>query len=110
MAMLKALQKGRSERKASKKDKLRKSIQDSEEEDDVSAGEFSLEDVARPFSDENQSWLTPAKSTIRGTDKKKTQTKETVSVKKTNLLDGGSDGNSSEEEEEGKSIIIRCNY
>lgn len=100
MAMLKAFQRGRNERKSSKKNELSKSMGYSGREAEP-GGEMALENMAQPFSDDNQSWLKPAVFTETGLNKKKSKNKETVSAKKTSLLDGGSDGNGSEEDEEG---------
>ena len=106
MAMLKTFQRGRSERKASKKNKLSKTTVDSGSEEEP-GGELALESVAQSFSDDNQSWLKPAVFTEAGLNKKKSKREDTDSAKKTALFDGGSDGNGSEEGEEGMFNFLR---
>lgn len=97
MAMLKAVQREKNKRRASKKSETREDSSDDEEEE-ISDTE-SAKNVAMPFSDENQSWLTPAKSSVRSKDSSEAKPKKRVSFMKTDLLEGGSDGNGSEEEE-----------
>lgn len=101
MGMLKSFQRERSERKASKKNKLNKSTVDSGSEEEPGGG-LALKSVAQPFSDDNQSWLKPAEFTEAGLNKKKSKREDTVSAKKTALFDGGSGGNGSEKDEESK--------
>ena len=88
MAILKALHKEKSRRKASKRNELVESMSDDE-----------AARVVEPFSDENQSWLMPAKPMLRLKDENRRKKKQNTSVKKVDLLEGGSDGNSSEEEQ-----------
>lgn len=97
MAMLKALQKEKGRVKAAKKSKITEKMEDDMDQE-LSGGKVSMEGVAAPkFSDENQSWLMHAKSTaVRSKDKSKTKSKK--KAKKVDLLDGGSDGNGSNEE------------
>lgn len=97
MAMLKAMQREKNKRRASKKSEVREDSSDGEGEE-ISGAE-SAENVTLPFSDENQLWLTPAKSSVKSKDSSKAKTKKRVSFMKTDLLEGGSDGNGSEEEE-----------
>ena len=102
--MLKALQEERLKRKASKKNQLTKNVGKSEREETLGEG-VSLEFGTLPFSDENQSWLTPAKAAATAKDKKKMKNKGKIMTKKVDLLDGGSDGNGSEDEDdEGKGL------
>ena len=106
MAMLKAVQRKRSKRRAVKTDELKTSGDGSDQTsgDEASIGRSTLQ----PFSDENQSWLIPAQSAAK--KEGKARSKKSVSFKKSDLLEGGSDGNSSEEEEKGtcKSQPRRC--
>ena len=85
---LKALHKEKSRRKASKRNELVESMSDDE-----------AARIVEPFSDENQSWLMPAKPMLRLKDENRRKKKQNTSVKKVDLLEGGSDGNSSEEEQ-----------
>ena len=97
VAMLKAMQRKRNKKRASiRKKEIRK---DSSGEGEKISGDESAENVAMPFSDENQSWLTPAKLLVRSKDSSEAKAKKKVSFKKVDLLEGGSDGNGSEEEE-----------
>ena len=97
MAMLKAMQREKNKKRALKKGEAREGSSDDKGEE-VSGAE-SAENVAMPFSDENQSWLTPAKSLVRSKDSSEAKTKKRVSFMKADLLEGGSDGNGSEEEQ-----------
>lgn len=97
MAMLKALQREKNKRRASKNSKANESSSAGEDEEVLCAE--SAEHMAVPFSDENQSWLTPAKSSVRSKDSSETKPKKRVSFMKVDLLEGGSDGNGSEDEE-----------
>ncbi len=100
MAMLKAMQREKIKKRESKKIEARVGGDDEDDggEEETSDAE-SAENVARPFSDENQSWLTPAKSSVRSKDSSVVKTKKRVSFMQADLLEGGSDGNGSEEEE-----------
>ena len=97
MAMLKAMQREKNKKRASKKSEAREGSSDDEGEE-VSGAE-SAGNVAMPFSDENQLWLTPAKSSVRSKDSSEAKTKKRVSFMKADLLEAGSDGNGSEEEQ-----------
>ena len=97
MAMLKAMQREMIKMRAPKKREARESSSN-EEGEEVSAAE-SAENVAAPFSDENQLWLTPAKSSVRSKDSSEAKPKKRVSFVAADLLEGGSDGNGSEQEE-----------
>lgn len=99
MAMLKAMRREISKKRAIKKSELKEAVRGDEGEQ-TSCDKQLVKQLAQPFSDDNQSWLIPAKSTKKEKDKK-AKSKKNGSFKKVDLVDGGSDGNSSEKEEEG---------
>ena len=96
MAMLKAMQREKIKKREAKKIEAR--VREGSSDDEASDAELA-ENVVLPFSDENQLWLTPAKSSVRSKDSSEAKPKKRVSFVKADLLEGGSDGNGSEEEE-----------
>ena len=100
MAMIKAMQREKSKRRAAKKDELKTSGDGNEQSSDDEVP-LLVERISQPFSDENQSWLKPAKLPAAKKKDGKTKSKKSVSFKKVDLLEGGSDGNGSEEDEKG---------
>ena len=97
MAMLKAMQREKIKKRESKKIEAR--VESSDDEGEGTSDAESAENVPLPFSDENQLWLTPAKSSVRSKDSSEAKPKKRVSFMEADLLEGGSDGNGSEEEE-----------
>ena len=97
MAMLKAMQREKIKKREAKKVEAR--VESSDDEGEETSDAESAENVPLPFSDENQLWLTPAKSSVRSKDSSEAKPKKRVSFMKADLLEGGSDGNGSEEEE-----------
>lgn len=104
MAMLKAMQREKIKERESKKIEAR--VESSDDEGEETSDAESAENVPLPFSDENQLWLTPAKSSVRLKNSSEAKPKKRVSFMEADLLEGGSDGNGSEEEEG----INTCNY
>ena len=97
MAILKAMQREKIKERKSKKIEAR--VESSDDEGEETSDAESAENVPLPFSDENQLWLTPAKSSVRLKDSSEAKPKKRVSFMEADLLEGGSDGNGSEEEE-----------
>ena len=95
-AMLKAMQRERNKKRVSHKSEAR--VGGSDEEGEETSDAESAENVPMPFSDENQLWLTPAKSSVRSEDSSEAKTKKRVCFVQADLLEGGSDGDGSEEE------------
>ena len=108
MTMLKAMQREKNKRRAAKRDELKTSDDGNEQTSDEEVP-LLVERISLPFSDENQSWLKPTKSASKK-EEGKAKSKKSVSFKKVDLLEGGSDGNGSEEEEKGMHHDYDNNY